>query len=143
MKINRLTDYATLLMCEMVDDKDKIVSAKHLSEKTKIAEPTVVKLLKMLAKKGLITSYRGNLGGYKLAKESSAIKIFDIIIAIEGDISLTLCGMNSHNACDYNTGCKVKHGWGKLNNLFMQALQDFTIQDFIDDNTNFKLQKMS
>ena len=129
-------------MCEIVSDKGGVISAKHLSEKTKIAEPTVVKLLKMLAKRNLLISYRGSLGGYKLSKEPSEIRILDIITAIEGDVSLTLCGMNSHAACEYNNGCKVKHGWNKLNNLFMQALQDFTIQDFIDDSSNFKLQKV-
>ncbi|WP_323733131.1 Rrf2 family transcriptional regulator [Candidatus Bandiella euplotis] len=109
MKVNRLTDYATLLMCEIVNDKENIISAKYLSERTKIAEPTVIKLLKMLVRNGLIKSYRGNTGGYQLDKEPSDIRILDIIVAIEGDISLTICGMNSHNACEYNTGCRVKH----------------------------------
>jgi FeS assembly SUF system regulator len=142
IKINRLTDYATLIICEMVNDQSNIISAKHLSKKTKIGESTVSKILKMLERSGLLKSYRGTAGGYRLEKNASEIGVLDIIIAVEGDISLTLCGMNSHNACEYNTGCKVKHGWGKLNNLFMQALQSFAIKDFIDDNTNFQLKKV-
>ena len=54
IKVNRLTDYATLIICEMAINKGDIVSAKILSNKTKISETTVIKLLKMLLKKDII-----------------------------------------------------------------------------------------
>ena len=140
MIINRLTDYATLLICEMVNNGENFASAKYLSKRTKISEATTTKVLKMLVRNGLLKSYRGHTGGYRLKESPSKIRIFDIITAIEGDISLTLCGMD--NSCKYNAGCKVKHGWNKLNNILMQALQDFTLKDFVDDKTNFQLKKI-
>ena len=143
IKVSRLTDYSTLIICEMAEDKSSIISAKSLSKKTKISESTVVKLLKMLSKKGLLISHRGISGGYELTKKIDEINILDVVEAIEGDISLTLCGQNSTDTCEYNTGCKVKHGWNKINNLFMLALQSFTIQDFINDDTYFELKKIS
>jgi FeS assembly SUF system regulator len=143
MKVNRLTDYATLIICEMANDSDRIISAKDLSEKTKIGQATVVKLLKMLEKKELLKSYRGQAGGYKLEKGASEISVLDIMIAIEGGMSLTLCGAALHNACKYNAGCKVKQGWNKLNQLFLQALKDFTVKDFMGDTAKFKLEKVS
>ena len=143
MKVNRLTDYATLIMCEMINDGDHIISARYLSEKTKISKTTVIKLLKMLIKKGLLKSYRGYAGGYKLNKITSEITVFDIMTAIEGGLSLILCGMGEHNLCKYNTGCKVKYGWNKLNRLFIHVLQSFTLQDFINDSINFQLKKVS
>ncbi|MBY0580769.1 MAG: SUF system Fe-S cluster assembly regulator [Rickettsiales bacterium] len=145
IKVNRLTDYATLIICEMATNKGDIVSAKILSDKTKISETTVIKLLKMLLKKDIIKSHRGTAGGYKLIKELDEISILDVVEAIEGEIALTLCGKNnknSNNNCEYTNGCKVKHGWNKINSLFMLALQRFTIKDFIDDNTYFQLEKV-
>jgi FeS assembly SUF system regulator len=143
MKVNRLTDYATLIICEMITEKDNIVSAKYLSEKTKIGEATVMKLLKMLIKNGLLKSYRGNAGGYKLEKDASEITILDVVNAVEGEKTLTLCGMSGHNICEYKTGCKVKHGWNKLNKLFLQALQNSTMKDFMENNLNFELTKIN
>ena len=139
IKVNRLTDYATLIICEMAVNKGDIVSAKILSDKTKISETTVIKLL------NIIKSHRGTAGGYKLIKELDEISILDVVEAIEGEIALTLCGKNnknSNNNCEYTNGCKVKHGWNKINSLFMLALQRFTIKDFIDDNTYFQLEKV-
>ena len=33
IRVSRLTDYATLIICEMIGDNDQIISAKYLSEK--------------------------------------------------------------------------------------------------------------
>ena len=143
MKVNRLTDYATLIICEMIAEEGNIVSSKYLSEKTKIGEATVVKLLKMLIKKGLLKSYRGHAGGYKVEKDASEITILDVMHAIEGETSLTLCGMGAHKLCEYNKVCRVKHGWNKLNKLFIQALQSATMKDFIENKIDFELTKIS
>lgn len=146
IKVSRLTDYATLIICEMFQSKEKIMSAKSISEITKISETTVIKLLKMLAKKNILVSHRGNAGGYELVKNIDEINIIKVIEAIEGDIALTLCShsnASNSNTCEYTTNCKVKHGWNKINNLFMLALRSFTIKDFINDNTYFELKKVS
>ena len=135
--VNRLTDYATLILCEMAYDSNAIISTQYLSEKIKMGKATVIKILKLLTKKGLCKSYSGSAGGYKLNKETSEITVLDIIQAIEGNVALTLCGMEQNNICTYKTECKVKHGWNKLNKLFINNVENFTIQDFIDENTNF------
>jgi FeS assembly SUF system regulator len=135
--VNRLTDYATLILCEMAYDNNAIISTQYLSEKIKMGKATVIKILKLLTKKGLCKSYSGSAGGYKLNKETSEITVLDIIQAIEGNVALTLCGMEQNNICTYKTECKVKHGWNKLNKLFINNVENFTIQDFIDENTNF------
>lgn len=145
IKVNRLTDYAALIICEIAIDKGDIISAKILSEKTKISETTVIKLLKMLLKKDIIKSHRRTSGGYKLIKELDEISILDVVEGIEGEISLTLCGKyneNNESNCEYSNGCKVKNGWNKINSLFMLALQRFTIKDFIHDDTYFQLEKV-
>jgi FeS assembly SUF system regulator len=143
MKVNRLTDYATLIICEMIAEKNNIVSAKYLSEKTKLGEATVVKLLKLLINAGLLKSYRGNAGGYKLEKHESEITVLDVINAVEGEVAMTLCGMSAHNLCEYNKACRVKYGWNKLNKLFLQVLGSATMKDFMENNINFELTKIS
>jgi DNA-binding IscR family transcriptional regulator len=43
---------------------------------THLTLPTVTKLLKMLAKKDLLTSQRGSQGGYSLAKQANEISVY-------------------------------------------------------------------
>ena len=82
-------------------------------------------------------SFRGSSGGYQLIKQAGEVSILDIMTAIEGEVSLTVC--TSKLKCDFDQDCQVKHGWHKLNNLFLKTFQQISLQDLIDDNINFSL----
>ncbi len=43
------------------------------------------KILKMLAREGLLLTHRGVNGGFNLARQSEAISMADIIIALEAE----------------------------------------------------------
>ena len=62
-KVNKLTDYATVVLIEIARSPE-VRSSQHLADKTGIPGPTVAKLMKSLAKAGLVASRRGAGGGY-------------------------------------------------------------------------------
>ena len=66
-------------------------TAAALAERTRIAAPTVSKLLKQLHKAGLLTSTRGLHGGYQLARPAAQITVAAILDALEGPVALTDC----------------------------------------------------
>jgi FeS assembly SUF system regulator len=141
LRLNRLTDYAMLIMAEMsADDKGEFLfSTKYLSKKTSLSCATVAKLLKLLSKKGLLNSFRGINGGYQLTRNADDVRVLDIIIAIEGNISLTVC--SSKLECQLHNNCGSRVGWQKLNNLFLQTFKQISLQDLIASNINFSLIK--
>ncbi|MFQ3307430.1 MAG: FeS assembly SUF system regulator [Candidatus Midichloriaceae bacterium] len=141
LKITKLTDYATIIISEMCDVKKEFISSSVLSTKTGISESTVVKILKLMTKKGLLLSHRGNAGGYKLEKKLNEISVLDVFSAIEGDLALTSCNLSSKNLCEYSDKCKVKNGWNKLNNLLINTLKNISVEDIIDDSVGFELKK--
>ena len=128
-----------LIMSEIIANKeDKLLfNATYVSQQTNISIATVTKLLKLLSKKGLLKSFRGSSGGYQLIKKAGEVNILDIMTAIEGEVSLTMC--TSKLKCEFDQDCQVKHGWHKLNNLFLKTFQQISLQDLIDDNINFSL----
>ena len=72
LRISRLTDYATMILVYLID-QDQLNSASDVAARTNLALPTVQKLLKTLAKAGLVDSMRGAEGGYRLAREAAQI----------------------------------------------------------------------
>ena len=56
-----------------------------------IPQPMASKILKTLARAGLLTSHRGAKGGYGLARPADAISVADVIAALDGPIALTAC----------------------------------------------------
>ena len=79
------------------------------------------KLLKQLASAGLIESFRGVNGGYRLAREPARISIADIVIAMEGPIGMTECSAQA-GLCDHESHCGVRVNWKRINDAIAGAL---------------------
>jgi Rrf2 family protein len=86
--------------------------------------PTTSKLLKSLARAGLVVSHRGRNGGYGLAREAERISVAEVISAIEGPIGLTECGTGTEGACDMEPFCAAKGRWAPINPAIERALRD-------------------
>ncbi len=127
LRISKLTDYGTVILSELASAGD-LVSATRLAESCKLGLPTVNKILKMLAKNGLVNSVRGAAGGYRLARPAEQISAGDILDALEGPVTLTECsGASSH--CQLEGLCAVESAWQRINRAIRQALDDVTLSD--------------
>lgn len=67
----------------------KPMQIKDISANAEIPQNYLEQLLILLRQAGLLTSVRGAHGGYLLAKDPSEILIKDILIALEGNLSIT------------------------------------------------------
>ena len=79
LRISKLTDYGTVLLAHLAANQASVCSAAEVAEATGVALPTVSKLLKLLARAGLVTSTRGSNGGYRLSRGPHEISAADVI----------------------------------------------------------------
>ena len=143
MRINKLTDYGIIIMTEIATmGSTKVHTAKEISKRANIPLPTVTNLLKKLSNEGLLTSQRGNQGGYALAESSSTISIASIIESIEGPIALTECSTNEC-ACSYESNCSVEVPWQKINKTVKSALEEIKLNEMIHSNHGNELLTLS
>src|ERR1700732_312312 len=84
LRMSRLTDYATVLLAALAGEPERVQTAASLAEQTRIAAPTVCKLLKQLQRAGLVISTRGLHGGYQLARPAAQISAAAILDGLEG-----------------------------------------------------------
>lgn len=89
LKISKLADYAVMLLGTLSLSDESILPAVTLAHRTHLQEPTVAKVMKLLAKANIVASTRGTNGGYKMARTAQEITVADIVIAIDGPIALT------------------------------------------------------
>ncbi len=132
LKISKLTDYGTVVMTYLACKPDTVHSAADVAEHTHLSAPTVSKLLKMLAMKQLVSSRRGTKGGYSLARPASQISIADVICAIEGPVSLTVCS-DPEQACEQAPYCGAATAWQRINSVVHSALEELTLADMQKD----------
>ena len=128
LRISRLTDYGTLVLAHLSTGDANMWSAAEVATATGIALPTVSKLLKKLAKAGLVDSTRGAHGGYRLSRDAREITAADIIDALEGPVFITECSDND-NHCDYESVCNVGGAWQRINVAIRRALDDVNLTD--------------
>lgn len=130
LRIGKLTDYALLVMSQMAKEPDSILSATYLAEALHLTVPTVSKILKILSEAGLVSSVRGAVGGYHLAREPQLITVADIIAAMEGDLAMTEC-CESTRLCSIDSICTLKENWRKINNMVKALLGNYSIVDML------------
>lgn len=128
LRISRLTDYGTVVLAHLAADPARLCSAADVAAATGIAQPTVSKLFKSLARAGLVTSKRGTNGGYRLSRDPHQISAASVIDALEGPVSITECSAaDSH--CDFEGICSVSGAWQRINVAIRRALEDVSLID--------------
>ena len=128
LRISRLTDYGTLVLAHLSGRGDQPTSASEVAAATGIGLPTISKLLKLLAKSGLVTSTRGAQGGYRLARTTDEISAADIIDSLEGPVHITECSADDSH-CDFESVCSVGGSWQRINVAIRRALGDISLTD--------------
>lgn len=128
LRLSKLTDYAVVVLVRL-SQGEGVKTSPGISVSTGVPEPTVAKVLKILAASGIVVSQRGARGGYRLARPLEAIAIADVITAIEGPIALTACVDGGSGNCEAESICPVRGRWDPVNHAIHQALTMITLAD--------------
>jgi len=127
IRMNKLTDYGVVLLTTFAREPAHGISARELSARTGIPQPTVVKLLKTLLKAGLLVSQRGTKGGYSLSRPPEEVPVSAVIEALEGPLAITECGMPG--TCEHERRCVARPNWAAVNDVIQQALSRLTLAE--------------
>lgn len=134
IRLSRLTDYGIVLMAhlakaeETAPESGAVHAAREVAEATRLPVPVVSKILKTLARGGLLVSHRGAKGGYSLARKPAEISVPEMIAVLEGPIHLTECTQHS-GACAQESLCDVREPWQRINAAVQQALARISLAD--------------
>ena len=79
IRITREADYGILLMTGLAQAGGQPRSAATLAQQRRLPLPMVSKILKNLARAGLLSSQRGVQGGYSLARAATEISAADLV----------------------------------------------------------------
>ena len=131
IRITRESDYGILLLSELARGASGVVRrAKDLAGQAALPYPMASKILKALARAGLLDSHRGANGGYSLAQAPETISIADVIKALEGPIGMTEC-TTSPGTCDQEPSCPVRSRWHEISGAVQQFLERIPLTDLL------------
>jgi len=129
IRINKLTDYGIVIAVRIAkEESERLHTAREIAEDTHVPQPTVTRLLKQLARSGILASTRGASGGYALAEPPEAISVARLVEALEGPIALTECSEAICN-CALEEDCAVEAPWQTISLAVRNALESVTLAD--------------
>ncbi|MBK7250478.1 MAG: SUF system Fe-S cluster assembly regulator [Gammaproteobacteria bacterium] len=141
LRISKLTDYATVILANLAQEPQRVHTAAAIAARTRVAAPTVSKVLKQLQRAGLVTSTRGLHGGYQLARPAAEISAASILDALEGPLALTDCSVG-RGRCDIEGSCHVGDAWQQVNFAIRRALYEVSLAQLAGLEASGQRQRM-
>ena len=133
MKLSTKGKYGLKAMFELSLHKDEgPVPLNIIASKQKIPEQYLEQIFLTLKKSQLIKSVRGAQGGYLINEDPKNITVGDVLIVLEGPVSLSQCIIDE-GCCENSNDCSTKIVWEKLKKGIEDVLNSITLQDMIDD----------
>lgn len=135
-KLSTKGRYGARLMLDLALNYGKgPVALKDVAKRQEISEKYLEHLIAPLKKAKLIRSSRGAHGGYVLLRSPSGISLNEIIIAVEGPMSIVECTQNS-SFCKRSRDCLSRGAWNELSRKITETLSALTLEKIIDKNTH-------
>lgn len=105
---------------------NRLLKSREIAEKQNIPLKYLEQIINILKKRGLVISVRGAEGGYRIARDPREITVFQILTALEGDLSIL--DKNS----DLNEGYRALF-WNDIDNRIKEML-DINLLDFLNQS---------
>lgn len=122
--------YAVMAMVDLAgQDGLKPVTLADIAARQDIALNYLEQIFSRLKKHGIVTSVRGPGGGYLLAHSSGAIRIADIIAAVEEQIVITRCKTKASSCMGHKAKCLTHDLWEGLGKQIHDYLNGVTLKD--------------
>lgn len=97
---SRTTEYTLRAVAHLAyaHQQDELLSVAQIAERTLVPADYLSKVLQKLVKAGIVTSQRGNRGGFRLVKAPADLTVYEVVQAVEPIERIHTCplGLAAH-----------------------------------------------
>ncbi len=111
--------------------KSEFHGAGRLAGYTATPPDYLVKVLRTLARAGLVVSKRGARGGWALAREASSVSLADVVASVEGGHRWRGC-LLCHDEIVPDRPCHVHHAWSPIRDQYLEFLERTSLKELVD-----------
>ena len=142
MKITALEEYGLRCLLQLAQaDPEAGMAVKEIASKEGLSPAYVEKLLRLMAKAGLIHSVRGVHGGYRLNRKPNELSLRDVVRAL-GSLPTPeeICDRHPGNrtSCIHIDDCCVRSAWTTLTHAIDGFMEKVLISDLIGPEAQVK-----
>ncbi len=130
MKISTKGDYGIRAMIELAHHygEPKPTQSGDIAARQGIPESYLEQLLTTLRRAGFVRSVRGPQGGHVLVRDPHALRLSEVIEALEGSILPIDC-LEDSSTCSKAGGCAQREMWQAVRDAILGVLETTTVAD--------------
>lgn len=114
-------------------DEGSYIRLKDIAERRNITLKYMEQIMPLLTKAGYVRSYRGNNGGYMLARKPEEYTVGDILRTTEGSMAPIACIEDRPNRCPRCEECTTLPFWEGLWKVINEYTDRYTLADLMED----------
>lgn len=122
--VHRNTDYALRALAALAGGGAR--SAAALAEETAVPLPFMRKVLRSLARAGLLEVHRGPGGGFRLARPAEGITLRAVMEAIQGPVVVNRC-LLGRDRCARADTCPLRAAWEEPQRQLVRLFDELTL----------------
>jgi len=127
VKLSVKVEYACRVLAQLARGygRNELAHIEALATAEQIPANYLAQILAELRNGGIITSRRGKLGGYALARRPEEISLFDIVKVIDPEL------LDSSLSGEGHSGERVVQIWREVQQAMAEKMRGFTLDTFV------------
>ena len=96
--------------------------------------PYLEQIMGTLRRHGLVVSRQGVKGGFELVRRPEAVRMSDVVLALEGGVAPMLCAVGDRAGrvlCELEGSCTSQLLWHRIRDSIMAVLETTTLDELI------------
>lgn len=127
-KLSTRVQYGLEIMEALASRPETYVSLADIAKQTGRSANYLQQIIKPLKEAGLIVSKEGATGGIKLAKSPEAVTLYEVLVALDGEVQPISC-MSPDHVCPTKQTCGHRKYWSKVTNILETQFKQTTLLD--------------
>jgi len=129
MQLTNFTDYGLRALMRLAGDPERVFTAGETAREFRLSQAHLVKIIQRLAEAGFVETRRGKGGGFRLARSADAIRLGDVVRALEAPYPIVECFQPGGGACALAPGCGLRARLSQAERAFIADLNASTLAD--------------
>jgi Rrf2 family protein len=136
MRLTAKSEYGLLAMIELACRfGEGPASAREIAERRGIPPRFLEQLFVALRRAELVTAVRGARGGFVLARDPAQITTLDVVEALEGPLTASVCDTERGLECGHAGSCAAAPVWARATAALRDVFADTTLADLAGAQT--------
>ena len=129
MRLTKFTDIALRVLMVSAHDVNRTYTADEIARELKVSQNHLTKVIRDLAKTGILKTQRGSGGGFRLARAPHQITLGEVVRGLEGDSAIVECFRPDGGDCSLTPHCRLKGRLATAREAFLRDLDRTSIAE--------------